>query len=463
MVAAILPVHWHCTAADVETLRQIADRHSVALVEDCAQAHGARFRGKAIGTWGHAGAFSFHNDKLISSGEGGIIAVPIGTVGKERYETKDPRPAGIGPHRAGTGGRHTPPNPPGRSCPGSAPVWANSRNLVGSTDPAASIGFRVYLGWKADAEALARAVSDPASAQYGRYLTPQQFRRQFAPSQSEVGAVQAWLRGQGFAVDYTPSNNHYVAAEGTVAQATAAFGVDFGMYSVQGQTVRSPKGNVTVPSPIAASLTGVIGLDEGPTFVHPDHVVDAPPAGGFRNAPPLSSYWNEFTSPYAYPAGFTDVSNPATASWLTRGNTTDKIKSAYGISGYDGAGQTVAMIDAYASPTIVDDVNTWSANRGIPGLTPSQFAQVVAPGTMKRPENRRQDPQGWYGEETLDIEAVHGIAPAANIVYVGAPNNYQDLDASMNHVGDQHLAQIVTNSYGFNTELLQPGIRQAVQ
>lgn len=82
---------------------------------------------------------------------------------------------------------------------------------------------------------------------------------------------------------------------------------------------------------------------------------------------------------------------------------------------------------------------------------------------MKRPENRRQDPQGWYGEETLDIEAVHGIAPAANIVYVGAPNNYQDLDASMNHVGDQHLAQIVTNSYGFNTELLQPGIRQAVQ
>ncbi len=81
----------------------------------------------------------------------------------------------------------------------------------------------------------------------------------------------------------------------------------------------------------------------------------------------------------------------------------------------------------------------------------------MAPGTYGRPQNRRQDPQGWYGEETLDIEAVHGMAPAAKIVYVGAPNNYQDLDAALNHVVDRQLAQIVTNSYGFHTELLPPG------
>jgi subtilase family serine protease len=50
------------------------------------------------------------------------------------------------------------------------------------------------------------------------------------------------------------------------------------------------------------------------------------------------------------------------------------------------------------------------------------------------------------------------MAPAAKIVYVGAPNNRQDLDAAMNHVVDQGLAQIVTNSYGFGTtELLPPG------
>src|SRR6266511_1333123 len=90
-------------------------------------------------------------------------------------------------------------------------------------------------------------------------------------------------------------------------------------------------------------------------------------------------------------------------------------------------------------------------------MSPSQLVQVVAPGTYRRPENPAQDPQGWYGEETLDVEAVHGMAPAAKIVFVGAANNYQDLDAAMNHVVDKHLAQIVTNSYGFPTELLPPG------
>jgi subtilase family serine protease len=54
------------------------------------------------------------------------------------------------------------------------------------------------------------------------------------------------------------------------------------------------------------------------------------------------------------------------------------------------------------------------------------------------------------------MDAVHGVAPGAKIVYVGAPNNYQDLDAALNHVVDEHQASIVTNSYGFATELLPP-------
>ena len=103
------------------------------------------------------------------------------------------------------------------------------------------------------------------------------------------------------------------------------------------------------------------------------------------------------------------------------------------------------------------DVNHWSINRGLPTMSPSQLVQVVPPGIYRRPQNPAQDPQGWYGEETLDVEAVHGMAPAAKIVFVGAPNNYRDLDAAMNHVVDRHLAQIVTNSYGYSTEFLPPG------
>jgi subtilase family serine protease len=347
---------------------------------------------------------------------------------------------------------------------GSAPGWAKQGNLVGAADPAGTVGFRVYLGWNdaAGAEALAKAVSAPRSSSYGRYLTPSEFRRRFAPTQAQVGAVQSWLRSQGLKVNYTPANNHYVSAEGTVAQVEAAFGTRFAMYAVHGKTVRSPSADIAIPNALAGSVTGVVGLDDSAVFVQTDHVVDknAPPSPGFRNAPPLSAYWAQFVSSYAYPPGFTDVASPATAPWTVKGYTPNQIKGAYGISGYDGAGQTVAIIDAYASPTILADVNQWSTNRGLPTMNPSQLVQVVPPGVYGRPQNPAQDPQGWYGEETLDVEAVHGMAPAAKIVYVGAPNNYRDLDAAMNHVVDQHLAQIVTNSYGYATELLPPGYVQ---
>jgi subtilase family serine protease len=343
---------------------------------------------------------------------------------------------------------------------GSAPYWATSTNYVAAADAATDVGFRVYFGWTnpAAAEALARAVSDPHSISYGQFLTPDQFRSQFSPAANDVARVENWLRGQGFSVIYAPQNNHYLAAEGSVAQLAAAFGTQFGLYSVHGQTVRSPVAEVSIPSTLAGIIKAVIGLDESYQFVETHRKVEAQalPTAGFRNASPLPSYWAELTSPYAFPAGFTAIGG--TTPWSVKGYTPDQIRGAYGISGFDGSGQTVAIVDAYGSPTILHDVNQWSTNRGLPTMTPAQLVQVVPPGVYKRPQNPKQNPLGWYGEQTLDVEAVHGMAPGAKIVYVGAPNNYQDLDAAMNHVVDQHLAQIVTNSYGFSTtELLPPG------
>lgn len=356
--------------------------------------------------------------------------------------------------------------PAGTVLHGSAPSWANANNYAGAADPSGNVGFRVYLGWQnADnAVTLAQAVSEPRSLQYGHYLTPQQFRQQFAPSQGAVGAVQSWLRSQGFSVVHTPANNHYVSAEGTVAQAQAAFGARFGVYQVNGKAARSPASDVSIPTSLASVVTGVVGLDDSADFVRTYAVKDAPASPGFRNAPPLSDYWAEFVSPYAYPFGFTAVGAPPTAPWTVRGYTPQQIKGAYGIpSTYDGSGQTVAIIDAYASPTLLADVNQWSTNRGLPTMKPNQLVQVVPPGIYRRPQNHSQDPQGWYGEETLDVEAVHGMAPGAKIVYVAAPNNYRDLDTALNHVVDQGLAQIVTNSYGYPTELVPPGYVKPIE
>ena len=147
--------------------------------------------------------------------------------------------------------------------PGSIPSWAKAGNFVSSANPNSAVGFRVYLGWRnaAGAEALAKAVSDPRSSSYGQYLTPSQFRQQFAPSSTDAAAVQSWLKSQGFTIVYTPANHHYVSAKGTIAQAEAAFAVQMGTYRVRGLSVRSPSQNLSVPSSLGKIVSGVLGLE----------------------------------------------------------------------------------------------------------------------------------------------------------------------------------------------------------
>ena len=340
---------------------------------------------------------------------------------------------------------------------GSVPGWAKSSSAKGAAKGSDVVGFRVYLGLRDEskAEALAKAVSNRKSSSYGDYVTPAQFRQRFAPSESDVNAVKSWLRSQGMDAEYVPTNNRYLAAEGTVSQIESAFATQLKDYKVQGRTLRAPATELSVPASLGGTVQGVLGIDQSSSLVHTDRA-DAPPSPGFRNAPPCSEFWAQklATDQPPYQGAF--------QPYAPCGYTPPQLEGAYGLSGpiangNDGSGQTVAIIDAYASPTIVQDANEYSSRHGLPQFGSHQFSQVVAPGTYKRAENPRQDPQGWWGEETLDVEAVHTTAPGAKIVYVGAPNNYQDLDAALNHVVDRHLASIVTNSYGWSTELLPKG------
>jgi dTDP-4-amino-4,6-dideoxygalactose transaminase len=71
---AIMPVHLYGQPADMTKLKQIADDHKVALIEDACQAHGAEYRGQRTGTLGDAAAFSFYYSKNLGAyGEGGAV------------------------------------------------------------------------------------------------------------------------------------------------------------------------------------------------------------------------------------------------------------------------------------------------------------------------------------------------------------------------------------------------------
>ena len=70
---AIIAVHVAGHPADLDRLVEIAGRHEVPLVEDCAHAHASQWRSRKVGTFGVAGTFSFQQSKLMTAGEGGMI------------------------------------------------------------------------------------------------------------------------------------------------------------------------------------------------------------------------------------------------------------------------------------------------------------------------------------------------------------------------------------------------------
>jgi dTDP-4-amino-4,6-dideoxygalactose transaminase len=70
---AIIPVHLGSSAADMDRFMEIAAKHNLVVIEDCAHAHGGKWRDKGLGSIGHFGSFSFQSSKLMTSGEGGAV------------------------------------------------------------------------------------------------------------------------------------------------------------------------------------------------------------------------------------------------------------------------------------------------------------------------------------------------------------------------------------------------------
>jgi dTDP-4-amino-4,6-dideoxygalactose transaminase len=78
---AIIPVHLYGHAADMPSIMEIARRHGLCVIEDCAQSHGASIQGKKTGTWGHLAAFSFYPTKNLGAlGDGGALVTDDSTL-----------------------------------------------------------------------------------------------------------------------------------------------------------------------------------------------------------------------------------------------------------------------------------------------------------------------------------------------------------------------------------------------
>ncbi len=333
--------------------------------------------------------------------------------------------------------------------PHSQPAWVAHSQSLGRVAAKKSSTFRVYLAPDGGIDALkadVARVSNPRSADYRHFLTAAQYHARYDASGATVRTVTSWLRSNHLRVTSVEPHHRYLGVRGTNAAVEQAFATTIKRFRHRGHLVQANTSTLTVPATVAPFVLAVTGLDTTPHIVQHQ----SPPPAGFRNARPCSAYYGQLKAktqadhrtplpkfkhhylPYA-PCGYTGP----------------QYRTAYqgaNPDGLDGSGVTVAITDAYASRWIAKDAQRYATEHGDGGYGRHQLKQVL-------PRSYRHQglcgPSGWYGEETLDVEAVHAMAPGAKIRYYASRSCFDnDFLATLAKVVDQNKASIVSNSWG---------------
>ncbi|RAG86891.1 serine protease [Streptacidiphilus pinicola] len=334
-------------------------------------------------------------------------------------------------------------SPQGHVVAGGKPAWTAAAADRGQTAASHTVNARVYLtGDQAGLEQYVAQASNPSSSAYGHYLSPAQVQQRFGATKAQIAKVVAWLNGAGFHTSVDPAGT-FVSVSGDATAAQRAFGVKLHDYAVSGHVYHAPAGATVVPAAVADAVLSVTGLSDKPTMATHDDSLPGPGAA-FVNAGPMSGYYGQDpakTLPKAY---------GRTVPYVVKGYNGHQLRAAYGAtaSGKTGKGVTVAIVDAYDSPTIKADIRTYAHRNGDAAYKAGQFKQYD-PAAWTQTADNQCGASGWYGEQTLDIEAVHAVAPAADIRYVGAASCQDpDLIDALNKIVTSRLATIVSDSWG---------------
>jgi kumamolisin len=306
------------------------------------------------------------------------------------------------------------------STSGWVPVEGSARSVpegddLGPVDPTEVLEVTVVLEHPTAGlgEHVASLSSQPRARR--RLLTREQLRDEFGAAVDDVELVRRFAAQQGVVVGRVDRAARSVVLRGTVAQMTAAFGVELRSYRTAAGTIRGRSGAVLVPDWLAPRVQGVFGLDTR---------VQA--RAHFRVA---SSVLETAFRPAAAPAqSFTPV----------------ELATVYDFPDGTGAGQTIALIELGGGFEQAD-LDTYFAGLGI--SPPPQVTAVVVDGVGNSPTG---DPNGADGEVVLDIEVAGAVAPGAQIVVYFAPNTDKGfLDAVNAAVHDTtHDVSVISISWG---------------
>jgi len=86
---AIMPVHLYGQPADMSQIQEIAEKHGICIIGDAAQAHGSKYKGKMVGSFGNVECFSFYPTKNITTGEGGMLTTNYSEIAEKAYSIRN--------------------------------------------------------------------------------------------------------------------------------------------------------------------------------------------------------------------------------------------------------------------------------------------------------------------------------------------------------------------------------------
>jgi subtilase family serine protease len=360
-----------------------------------------------------------------------------------------------------------------------APLADNFMNVqdLGPIDAATPMTAVVWLKRQNQA-GLDQAVAqryDQTSPAYHQWLTPAE-AASFAPKPQDVATAQASLRALGLNVETVSSDGTAIKVSATADKMEAAFGTAIHLRQLRQSGGATFFASVTAPHYQGAhpelinTVSGLTQTKAQPFFVRqvdlstglvipgvsPQAATN--PLSAFTSdcfGPRFKAKWSGFGSSGIGMAGeVVDTFEGPTYLNITSttrpncGYTASEVVGHYGLDhvfnhGLTGKGQTIVIVDAFGSPTIQADANTFSKAMGLPALDENNF-KIVFPGGQPTTTD-----VGWATETSLDVEWAHAVAPGAKIVLVVAPTD-QDSDLSFadNYAVVNRLGNVISNSFG---------------
>jgi subtilase family serine protease len=359
------------------------------------------------------------------------------------------------------------------SISGNTPGFIKKATDLGSADPTTVISVTVWLTLhnEAQLDQLVRQQNQKGSPNYRKWITQDSFNAAFSPTAQEVKSVQNFLTAHGLSVLAVAENNFFVKVQGTIGDVEKAFHVSIHNYNLNGQMYRSNTGDPNINDASGAHVAAISGLDDlgfQPNIVLPTDAegqpfpmtpLDSNPNGFFFEGQCFRGVETHTFPPNAKPstvpqATYTgnrygaDITNNTLGHLPPCGYQPSEMQTAYNMqplyaAGFDGTGETVVIVDAYGSATIMQDAHIFSGIYGLPDITSQNFSVVKAPGLVNNPKGPARN---WDVETTLDVEWAHAMAPGAIIALVVATDR-ASLDEAINYAVVHHLGNTISNSW----------------